>query len=126
MARLIPLQNGSRINAHGTVLRAAFCDRPYRNAAFEGPQWLAADSAAKIRQSRRGPPPAARFQSRKSIFQPNFRAIVSRPISAAAGVRGLWHGICISGKVSGGPNRSANPLVRWGLWLTPGVRSPCP
>lgn len=24
------------------------------------------------------------------------------------------------------PNLPAHPLVRWGLWLTPGVRSPCP
>jgi uncharacterized membrane protein len=51
--------------------------------------------------------------------------LADRGIDARVDPR-LWHGICTSGMVSGGSHRSTNPLVRWGLWLTPGVRSPCP
>ena len=38
-----PREDGVPTDAPRTLLRAAFCARPYQNAAPEGPQWLAAD-----------------------------------------------------------------------------------
>ena len=72
MERLIPPPGRRPDRRPRSLLRAAFCDGPHRNAAVEKPQPLAGDSPSKMRRSPLMPPPVVSIEAENREFSQRF------------------------------------------------------
>jgi len=98
------------------LLRAAFCDRPHRNAAIEGPQRLAADSPPQSDKHVVGPRPPLVFTAENRDFS---QSLVPRPAAqneppqafAAFGTASAPQERCRAAPPLGKPTRKVGPLA---------------